>query len=342
MLMYLLTAALMLLQAVPSTRSTTSPDPATTPTSSAGGAMLIAGEPTGSGEAAAAGETPSAGDPIGAAEQLAPAEPAGVAAVEGLTPELADALDRLHRRGQDLRQFSADVKLTESDADTGLASSRLGRVYFDSRAVVAAGNAAGDGGAGGPDDAAGATTKGDSRNARLLVRFTQKQEDERVISEAIDYLLTDGWLTERDHRRRHEIRRQVLRPGQNINLLRLGEGPFPLPIGQSPADVLREFDVSKGELRRSTPKAVREWAHIVLTPRPGTTLAGRFATIDVWIDPATNMPARIETLSDTRTTVRATDLTNLSINPAPPLSDPDFTLPQLDAQEWRLTEEPFN
>jgi hypothetical protein len=36
----------------------------------------------------------------------------------------------------------------------------------------------------------------------------------------------------------------VLRPGEKVNLLKLGEGPFPLPIGQKRDDVKRQFDVT--------------------------------------------------------------------------------------------------
>ena len=39
------------------------------------------------------------------------------------------------------------------------------------------------------------------------------------------------------------------RPGEKVNLLKLGEGPFPLPIGQPKEDVHREFIVTKGDLK---------------------------------------------------------------------------------------------
>jgi outer membrane lipoprotein-sorting protein len=38
----------------------------------------------------------------------------------------------------------------------------------------------------------------------------------------------------------------------------------------------------------------------MLKPREGTALKRKFSTIDVWVDPATNMPVKIETVTTSR------------------------------------------
>src|SRR2546421_2404681 len=127
-----------------------------------------------------------------------------------------DVLDALDARGRSLNQFTADVTLTEKDEATAVDSQRSGHVWYQKR----------------------------QGNDRIRVTFDQKAEGRFNKPEKLEYLLDGGWLVDRDYRRSIEVKRQVLRPGEKINLLKLGEGPFPPPIGQPKADVHREVEVS--------------------------------------------------------------------------------------------------
>lgn len=240
-----------------------------------------------------------------------PAGPIGTVAVAPMVVEegplkkdssVAKLLDALYRRGVELKDFEGDVKLSEIDASTGAGSVRAGRVMYD----------VGEGGA-----------------TRFMVRFETRAEDDGAPkAEKLVYLLEGAWLTERNYRRKVEIRRQVLRPGQKINLFRLGEGPFPLPIGQDPVEVLKQFSVSKLESEDPRP-AIR------LIPREGTRLGAKFATIDVWVDVETGFPTRIETLNKQETTVRSTELSGLAVNEK---KAKVFELGEVDG-EWKRSEE---
>ena len=221
-----------------------------------------------------------------------------------------EILTALDARGRNLRSFVADVKLTEIDEATQLESERTGRVWYQKQ---------------NDDD-------------RIRVVFDKKVEGRFVKNEKIEYLLDDGWLVDRDYRRSVQVKRQVLRPGEKVNLLKLGEGPFPLPIGQPKEQVHREFEVTKGGLVGSDPKGT---VHVTLKPRPGTRLAEKFNAIDVWVDPKSNMPVRIEVLDVNETTRRQTDLTNIKVNPEPALGDRDFALPRVDENQWEMHTEPF-
>ena len=223
-----------------------------------------------------------------------------------------DVLDALDARGRNLREFVADVRLKEIDEATQLESERTGRVWYQKEA-------------------------GD--DSRIRVVFDQKLEGRFAKPEKVEYLLDDGWLVDRDYRRTVQVKRQVLRPGEKINLLKLGEGPFPLPIGQPKEQVHREFEVTKGGLVDGDPKGT---VHVTLKPRKGTRLAEKFNVIDVWVDPKTNMPVRIEVLDVNETTRRQTDLTNIKVNPEPRLGDRDFALPNIDENKWEMHTEPFN
>src|SRR5690606_17097897 len=125
-------------------------------------------------------------------------------------------LTALEQRGQSLKDFVADVALETLDPALGNFSTRTGRVWFQRR--------------------------GDE-NARIRVLLEKLIEDEKTRTDRKEYLLEGEWLTERTYRSKIEVKRQVLRPGEKINLLKLGEGPFPLPIGQPPDEVKKQFDV---------------------------------------------------------------------------------------------------
>lgn len=216
-------------------------------------------------------------------------------------------LDALDRSGNRLQDFVADVTLTQADARSGDSSSSAGKVYFQRT----------------------------DTGTRIRVSFDTETVGNHQLDKKVDYLLDDGWLWERDYRRKTEIKRQVLQPGQKMNLLKLGEGPFPLPIGQDKAEVHRQFDVAKVAPKEGDPA---DTLHLTLTPKEDSQLARKFSSIDVWVDPATQMPRRIEAVDANETTVRTTDLTHLRMNQG--IAADAFTLPPID-DSWNRHEEPF-
>jgi outer membrane lipoprotein-sorting protein len=255
-------------------------------------------------------QQPNTPPAAGGADKAAPAAPGGSLSADSTVDQILDALDA---RGQNLKAFSADVSLTEGDATLGNTVTRHGKVLYQDR---------GGDGQGGP---------------RLRVVFDTRDTGTRVFDEKVEYLLADGWLTDRTYAKRIQVRRQVLRPGEKVDLLKLGEGPFPLPIGQKKEDVYEQFDAKKAPPAKDDPPGT---VHVQLTPKPGTQFERKFDVIDVWVDLKTNMPARIDTPQGE--TVRSTELKNFTVNPEPPLTDKDFALPPIKAGEWDMHEEPFN
>jgi outer membrane lipoprotein-sorting protein len=57
------------------------------------------------------------------------------------------------------------------------------------------------------------------------------------------------------------------------------------------------------------------------------------------VDTKTGLPRRIDTLDLKQTTTRSTELTDVRINPD--LTDADFNLEKIQAQNWNVHEEPF-
>jgi outer membrane lipoprotein-sorting protein len=230
----------------------------------------------------------------------------------GPDSSLDAVLDALAARGNDLKDFSADVALHTADNRTGEDSAQIGTVVYDT--------------GGG--------------NSRIKVSFDKKQTesgDGKRMSQKqrLDYLLENGWLTDRDYQKKLEVRRQVLRPDQKMNLLKLGEGPFPLPIGQDKEEVKKQFDASKVAPAADDPKGT---VHVKLVPKSGTPFSKRFRQIDVYVDPKSNMPSRIDTVEKAGTT-RSTELTNVKLNAG--VKANDFALPNIDSEGWNRREEPF-
>src|ERR1041385_1619484 len=178
-----------------------------------------------------------------------------------------DILDALNARGQGLKDFTADVSLAETDALSGETTTLVGKVLYQAR---------GEG------------------DARMRIVFDKKLFGDKPQAGAkVEYMLDKGWLIDRDYKRKVEIQRQVLKPGEKINLLKLGEGPFPLPIGQPREEVLKMFEVKKIDAKQGDPP---DTVHLELVPKENTRFARQFKKIDTWVETKTSFPRRIQTL----------------------------------------------
>ena len=229
----------------------------------------------------------------------------------GLKPESQadEVLDGLYDVGKDLKSFTADVKLNESDLISQDTWTRGGKVWYQQK---------------------------EEGDPRMRVSFETRVQDNVSSPQKIDYLLNKGWLIDRNYARKMEINRQVLRPGEKMNLLKLGEGPFPLPIGQKKEDVHRLFDVRKLDKATDDPA---DTLHIELTPKPGTQFERKFASINVWVDLNSAMPRRIQTVDKNQTMMRGTDLENIRLNAE--INEADFKLPEVVGADWQRRDEAF-
>lgn len=237
----------------------------------------------------------------------APAQPSA----SGLSPasSLDDILDTLDARGDELKDFNAKVSLATTDDVTGNETTLVGNMWMQRL----------------PDG-----------DARLHVLFDRKVVNDKPREEKMEYLLSKGMLIDRDYGQRVEVQRQVLKPGQKMDLLKLGEGPFPLPLGQDKKDVHEMFEVKKFDPAKDDPAGT---IHVQLTPRKDTQFARKFSTIDFWVDPASRMPVKIVTSDPNGTTTRTTTLTNVQVNSG--IGDNEFALPPIDEGNWRRHQEAY-
>jgi hypothetical protein len=239
----------------------------------------------------------------------APPAPATSPAAPAPSGDIDAILDALDRRGKELDDFTAKVSLTDTDSQTGDEQLLSGRMWMQRL----------------PGD-----------DARLRVLFDRKEAGGKPRTERSEYRLANGVLIDRDYGRHIEVHRQVLKPGQKMNLLKLGEGPFPLPLGQPKEEVHKMFEVAKlGNVSDDPPGT----EHVQLKPKPGTQFADRFSVIDFWVDMKSRMPVKIVTQDPNQTTTRTTELTDVVVNPK--LGDADFAMEKIDEKSWTIRQEAY-
>ena len=219
-----------------------------------------------------------------------------------------DVLDALHSSGHNIHSFSADIKRQEFNDATGAEVDRAGKVWFKNQ----------------PDG-----------DVIFHVVFDQKIIGKHIGKEKVEYQIEGGWLTALDYTSKRANRNQISPPGRKVNLFQLGEGQFPLPIGQDKKDVHALFDVSKVEPDKDDPANT---IHLKLVPKPNTHFAEGFSAIEVWVDLNSQMPVRIATTNARKTEDTVNDLLNMKINPE--LTKEDLSVPVWD-KTWKYTETPL-
>jgi len=233
------------------------------------------------------------------------------AAESALAPLDKDAsidqiLELAEARGKGLKDFSANVVREKMDALRGDTETIKGKIWLQ---YVAPGD------------------------ARIRVLFDSRYLGERKARNyRREYLLEKGLLVDRDYETKTQVTRRILKPGEKMDPLKLGEGPFPLPIGQDPRQVKQMFDVRKREPKKDDPP---DTVHIELIPKPNSQLARNFKSMDEWVDLKTGFPKRIRTVDPDGNTVYTTDLSDVRTDSG--LTNKDFALEQVSG--WTQREE---
>jgi hypothetical protein len=204
-----------------------------------------------------------------------PGEPAPIETVHDLLERLRDAKDALET-------FRATVQYTREFAIAGDSQTRRGELFFDNRST-------------------------DDHGRRFAVLFDTLIVGGRLEREQQLFVFDGEWLVEKVPGDRRFTKRQVAPAGTEFDPLRIGEGPFPVPIGQDPEEILTRYDAElrpPGEgidddgLRGFAEKSL---VQMRLTPKPHRAEIDDFVEIRLWYDPRTEamLPriARTENLS---------------------------------------------
>lgn len=199
------------------------------------------------------------------------APPAPPVAAEPEAPESPRALlEALERSERELRTFSSSVSYRTEDALLGQSVLRKGSLIYTRPEP------------GGP--------------RTLAILFDTQVEGGRLREQRKHYIFAANWLVEVDHERRVFFKREIAPPNTDFDPLKLGEGPFPLPFGQPPQEVLDRFDVTFATLPESGLLAKLDAATVDglrLVPKPGLDMAEKVAHVDLFYDRATRLPVGV-------------------------------------------------
>lgn len=271
-----------------------------------------AGAPPSSSPPASRPIPPPASQPAPAKVRTAPGADAAVVAL----------LDDLEASGRTLEAFTATVFYETEDSFLG----NQGRVIRKGDLIYHVDPSA--------------------RGKSFAIRFDTMIEGNRKIVREKEYIFRDGWLVERDRAARQFVKRQIVRPGEDFDPLKLGEGPIPLPIGQPRDQVLRRFEVALIALPAQGPLArlrgVVEVDGLRLVPRPGRPEADEYTRIDLFYDRVTRLPVGIEVIEKNgdRKTARLGDLARNPELDEAALARIDIAVPE-DAAEWHVDVRPL-
>ncbi len=266
---------------------------------------------------------PPGGDAPATAPHAAPPPPAASPRPEAGSPDdAADAdvlLRRLEENARDLRSFGASVIYRTWDSVLEKRETRQGALVYQ-------------------------VAEGGKRRFGIL--FTKRILNDRQREQRKQFVFDGDWLVEIDHETKMFIKRQVVPPGEKFDPLKLGEGPFPLPIAQARDDVVARFEATTLDRPGDEWLAARlesriergEVEGLLLVPKPQTPLAEDLARVELFYDRATLLPVGVHTVEpkgDSKTAFLSDVERNQPIDPEMlRIDEPDPRLWQIDIRPW--------
>ncbi len=156
--------------------------------------------------------------------QPAAAPQAAVVAEKKADGELTadELLDRLEKSDEKLSTIQADVVYDKIMVIAGDRQIRAGTLFFENKADAATGE----------------------KHRRFAINFDTLQLGDKVETKQQQYIFDGEWLIEKLVADKQIIKRQVVKPGEKFDPLKIGEGPMPIPIGQKKEDITARYDVT--------------------------------------------------------------------------------------------------
>ncbi|MGD9690069.1 MAG: outer membrane lipoprotein carrier protein LolA [Phycisphaerales bacterium] len=209
------------------------------------------------------------------AAERAPAATADAPARSGADELLA----RLEEADKSISSLKADIQYSKrySQVEGGDKQIWRGTLYFDVLKATEAERKAG--------------LPGRRRFAVIFRELLIPEPGGKMVRRAESkHLIFDGeWFVERNESTKQFIKRRVVKPGERIDPLRLGEGPFPLPIGQKREEILKRFtadspayDAGLEDLKPEQRERFANTVQLHLVPIGKTREARDLAEVRIW------------------------------------------------------------
>ena len=230
--------------------------------------------------------------------------------------EVNSLLDRLENSAPDLNSFTAQVQYEKQDVLLGRKELRSGDLIYHQDPQT--------------------------KEKSFAILFDSTIIDRVRRSEPKHHIFNGRWLAEVDHKNKQFIKREIVPPGKQLDPLKLGEGPFPLPIGQPKAEVLARFDVTAApKPDEGLLKDLQNVEGLSLKPKPGTQEAQDYSKVDLYYDRETLLPVGIRT-EETNGDIKTVKLLNVKRNPElTPEQLARLDIAEPDPREWRIDVRPW-
>jgi hypothetical protein len=229
---------------------------------SAGLSVAAFGQPSTSGPVTQPAATqPVASRPAGG--QPAASRPADTQQAAPADPRVHAVLQLLEKKGDAIKDLTAGIEWRTVDAVINSTDIKTGTLYF----------------------------KRDKPHDKFLVRFDKTIADDQEINKPEEHCFDGEWYVEKREATKTIIKRQIVRPGEQYDPFKLGEGPFPLPFGQKESEILDKFDVTYVAPAGGDPENT---VHLKLIPKATSgDIQDKYAEMHFYIDKKIDLPVKV-------------------------------------------------
>lgn len=146
-------------------------------------------------------------------------------------------------------------------------------------------------------------TKPDATSAKsFAVTFDVVIKSGKQTVEARSFILNEGVLVEKLAGEKRINRYKLGGDAAKIDPLKIGEGPFPIPFGQKPADIKARFTVELlpgltdvPAVKEASRQFFQDTYQLRLVPKPGTKAAKEFSEARIWFGKKDLLPVMART-----------------------------------------------
>ncbi|MCD4825840.1 MAG: hypothetical protein K8S55_14705, partial [Phycisphaerae bacterium] len=216
-----------------------------------------------------------------------------------------EILDKLEAAGKKYTTLRADVNYNVVSRLTGDEETRTGRVAYQRK------------------------TK--KQPAKFRISFDKLRLGKgKWTKNKVAYIFDGHWLIIAKYKIKSMTRIQLAPPDKQIEPLKIGKGPFPIPFGQKADDILKYLEVTT---KKST---LPGQEYLKFVPRKKHKKSVNFTRMEMWVDAKTFLPKRVVTRNANKEIV-TTDFSNIKTKAK---IDPSLFKMEKPAG-WSLTVEPL-
>ncbi len=224
-----------------------------------------------------------------------------------VTPQLDEILDRIEVKSDTIETLQADIRYDRIQGLLGDEQRRFGSLVYQA----------------GPP-------------AQFAVRFDRLVIDNTVRKQDRAYVFDGHWLTEKLDDQKVYIRRQLVDDDEAADPIKLGEGPFALPLNHKKQEVLNRFDVQLAD--ESDDDDLPGCYHLLLFPHEELDI--KPTRIELWYDRETLLPRRAMTIDERDESQSVVDILKLRENVR--VNASIFSIPPPDGHDWVVEEKPLS